>query len=241
MNPHEPPPTPAAIDALLAGHALGDLDERERQQLAGLLRQRPELRARLDEFSTALNLLPLALPATAAPPLRLRRRLLEPSNPQRPTLPWLLPALLALGLAILGAELHQTREQLAQVQQQLQAARGPSQVSPGRRLMLTSAATDTIASANSSSGEVLVTGNSTHNVLMINNLPPPPPGHMYRLWADVDGRKVGCVAFIPTEQGHVAMMIPPLPTSLANGISVTVESNPMGTAPKGPMVLSTRV
>jgi len=241
MNPHETPPTPAAIDALLAGHALGDLDERERQQLAGLLRQRPELRARLDEFSTTLNLLPLALPATAAPPLRLRRRLLEPSNPQRPPLPWLLPALLALGLAILGAELHQTREQLAKVQQQLQAARGPSQVSPGRRLMLTSAATDTIASANSPSGEVLVTGNPTHNVLMVNNLPLPPPGHMYRLWADVDGRKVGCVAFIPTEQGHVAMLIPPMPTGLANRISVTVESNPMGTAPKGPMVLSTRV
>jgi hypothetical protein len=241
MNPHETPPTPAAIDALLAGHALGDLDERERQQLAGLLRQRPELRARLEEFSTTLNLLPLALHATAAPPLRLRRRLLEPSNPQRPPLPWLLPALLALGLAIIGAELHQTREQLAQVQQQLQAARGPSQVSPGRRLMLTSAATDTIASANPPSGEVLVTGNPTHNVLMVNNLPPPPPGHMYRLWADVDGRKVGCVAFIPTEQGHVAMMIPPMPTSLANGISVTVESNPMGTAPKGPMVLSTGV
>jgi len=241
MNPHETPPTPAAIDALLAGHALGDLDERERQQLAGLLRQRPELRARLEEFSTTLNLLPLALHATAAPPLRLRRRLLEPSNPQRPTLPWLLPALLALGLAIIGAELHQTREQLAQVQQQLQAARGPSQVSPGRRLMLTSTGTDTIASANSPSGEVLVTGNPTHNVLMVNNLPLPPPGHMYRLWADVDGRKVGCVAFIPTEQGHVAMLIPPMPTSLANGISVTVESNPMGTAPKGPMVLSTRV
>jgi hypothetical protein len=37
------------------------------------------------------------------------------------------------------------------------------------------------------------------------------------------------------------MMIPPMPTSLANGISVTVESNPMGTAPKGPMVLSTGV
>ena len=241
MNPHETPPTPAAIDALLAGHALGDLDEQERQQLAVLLRQRPELRARLEEFSTTLDLLPLALPATAAPPLRLRRRLLEPSSPQRPPLPWLLPALLALGLAILGAELHQTREQLAQLQQQLQAARGPSQVSPGRRLMLTSTATDTIASANTPSGEVLVTGNPTHNVLMINNLPPPPPGHMYRLWADVDGRKVGCVAFIPTEQGHVAMMIPPMPTSLANGISVTVESNPMGTVPKGPMVLSTRV
>jgi hypothetical protein len=37
------------------------------------------------------------------------------------------------------------------------------------------------------------------------------------------------------------MLIPPMPTSLANGISVTLESNPMGTAPQGPMVLATRV
>jgi hypothetical protein len=37
------------------------------------------------------------------------------------------------------------------------------------------------------------------------------------------------------------MLIPSMPTSLANGISVTVESNPMGNTPKGPMVLSTRV
>jgi anti-sigma factor RsiW len=74
---HPDQPSAAAIDALLAGHALGDLDDGERQQLAALLRQRPELRSRLDEFSTTLDLLPLALPATAGPPARLRRRLLE--------------------------------------------------------------------------------------------------------------------------------------------------------------------
>ena len=39
-------PDAASIDALLAGHALGDLDEAEREQLAELLRQRPELRRR---------------------------------------------------------------------------------------------------------------------------------------------------------------------------------------------------
>ena len=78
---HPDQPSAAAIDALLAGHALGDLDDGERQQLAALLRQRPELRSRLDEFSTTLDLLPLALPATAAPPARLRRRLLTLRGP----------------------------------------------------------------------------------------------------------------------------------------------------------------
>jgi anti-sigma factor RsiW len=64
------------VDALLAGHALGDLDPGERQRLASLLEQNPALRARLDEFQTTLELLPLALPATVEPPPRLRRRLL---------------------------------------------------------------------------------------------------------------------------------------------------------------------
>ena len=74
MNPYNPTPaddTPFpdrfAVDALLAGHALGDLDATEREQLAALLLQHPELRQRLEEFQTTLELLPLALPATAPP------------------------------------------------------------------------------------------------------------------------------------------------------------------------------
>ena len=58
------------------------------------------------------------------------------------------------------------------------------------------------------SGEVLVTGNPTHNLLMLDGLPPPPPNHTYRLWARVDGRLVGCVPFVPDGRGHVAMPIP---------------------------------
>ena len=246
-------PSAAAIDALLAGHALGDLDDGERQHLAALLRQRPELRSRLDEFSTTLDLLPLALPATAAPPARLRRRLLEPPRPERPPRPWLLPALFAGGLVVLGLELHQTRQQLAQVQQQLQP---PSRSGPnhqGRRLILASTLADSASSADPSadpsapasraspSGEVVVMANSNNNLLIVNNLPAPPPHHVYRLWATVDGQKVGCVAFVPTAQGHVAMPIPPMPSNLASAISVTLEADPTGTVPRGPMVLSTRV
>jgi len=246
---HPDQPSAAAIDALLAGHALGDLDDGERQQLAALLRQRPELRSRLDEFSTTLDLLPLALPATAAPPARLRRRLLEPPRPERPPRPWLLPALLGVGLVLLGLDLHQTRQQLAQVQQQL---RDPSRSGPnhqGRRLILASTVTTSGSSANPSapasraspSGEVVMTANSNNNLLILNNLPAPPPHHVYRLWATVDGHKVGCVAFVPTAQGHVAMPIPPMPSNLASAISVTLEADPTGTVPRGPMVLSTRV
>lgn len=246
-------PSAAAIDALLAGHALGDLDDGERQQLAALLRQRPELRSRLDEFSTTLDLLPLALPATAAPPARLRRRLLESPRPERPPRPWLLPALLGVGLVLLGLDLHQTRQQLAQVQQQL---RDPSRSGPnhqGRRLILASTVTPSDGSADPSfdpsapasraspSGEVVVMANSNNNLLIVNNLPAPPPHHVYRLWATVDGQKVGCVAFVPTAQGHVAMPIPPMPSNLASAISVTLEADPTGTVPRGPMVLSTRV
>ena len=250
---HPDQPSAAAIDALLAGHALGDLDDDERQQLSELLRQRPELRSRLDEFSTTLDLLPLALPATAGPPARLRRRLLESPRPERPPRSWLLPALLGVGLVVLGLDLHQTRQQLAQVQQQLQA---PSRSGPnhqGRRLILASTVTPSDSSADRSfdpssptsraspSGEVVMMANSNNNFLIVKNLPALPPHHVYRLWATVDGQKVGCVAFVPTAQGHVAMPIPPMPSNLASAISVTLEADPTGTVPRGPMVLSTRV
>ena len=254
---HPDQPSAAAIDALLAGHALGDLDDDERQQLSELLRQRPELRSRLDEFITTLDLLPLALPATAGPPARLRRRLLESPRPERPPRSWLLPALLGVGLVVLGLDLHQTRQQLAQVQQQLQAPRRSGPNHQGRRLILASTVTPSASSTDPSadrsfdpsapasraspSGEVVVMANSNNNLLIVNNLPAPPPHHVYRLWATVDGQTVGCVAFVPTAQGHVAMPIPLVPSNLASAISITLEANSTGTVPRGPMVLSTRV
>jgi hypothetical protein len=239
----------AGIDALLAGHALGDLDDDERQQLAELLRQRPELRSRLDEFSTTLDLLPLALPATEAPPARLRRRLLEPPRPERPPRPWLLPAFLGVGLVVLGVQLHQTREQLAQLQQQWKAPRSLGPGHQGRRMLLVPpmAASGhrsdpyTLASRGSPSGEVLMMTQSNNNFLRVNNLSAPPPHHVYRLWATVDGQTIGCVAFVPTAQGHVAMAIPPMPSNLASALRVTLEADATGTVPRGPMVLTTRV
>jgi len=141
-----------------------------------------------------------------------------------------------VGLALLGlgVELHQTRRQLAQIQGHLHAAVPVAGAS--RRMAL--AAVDPSVPA---SGEVMVTGNPTHNVLMLNDLPPPPPHHVSRLWAVVDGQQVGCVAFVPTGQGHVAMLIPTMPTSVATRVSVTVESDQVGASPSGRLVLSSRI
>ncbi len=234
------------FDALLAGHALGDLNEAEREQLAALLREQPQLGQRLNEFRTTLELLPLALPQTAAPPQRLRQRLLDrqgaPSSarPGRRPIPggglvW--PAVVGVALLGLGYELHQTRQQLVQLQGRLQAAAPVAPVAQAERRMVLEA----VDPAVPASGEVMVTGNPTHNVLMLNDLPPPPPHQVYRLWANVDGQKVGCVAFVPTAQGHVAMLIPTMPTSVATSVSVTVENDQVGASPTGRMVLSSNI
>lgn len=236
----EPSLPQSQIDSLLAGHALGDLDPEEREQLADLLRERPELRTRLEEFSTALELLPLALPATETPPARLRQRLLEPTRvagrnqdiSRAGIGSWMIPALMGAALLVLGLQLQQTRQQVAQLQQQLQPI-ATNQQSVNRRLPLWAMDSD-----GPPAGEVLVTGNPSHNMLVLDGLPPLPPDKTYRLWAKVNGREVGCVPFVPDSSGHVAMPIPTSPTSQASSVSVSVETVPDGQAPRGPMVLS---
>jgi anti-sigma-K factor RskA len=236
----DPSLSQSRIDFLLAGHALGDLDAEEREELADLLRQRSELRTRLEEFSTTLELLPLALPATEAPPERLRQRLLERSSAVSPNQgvsriragSWLIPALMGAALLVLGVQLQQTRHQVAQLQQRLQPIE-PNLRAVNRRLPLRA-----VDSSGRLAGEVLVTGNPSHNLLVLDELPPLPPDKTYRLWAKVNGREVGCVPFVPDSHGHVAMPIPTSPTSLASSVSVSVETVPDGQTPRGPMVLS---
>ncbi|MFQ6540404.1 MULTISPECIES: anti-sigma factor, partial [Aphanothece] len=62
-----------------------------------------------------------------------------------------------------------------------------------------------------------------YNLLRLKGLPPAPPQHVYRLWAEVDGRQVGCVQFVPDNDGVVAMPIPSEPSSHASRLSISLE------------------
>ena len=243
------------IDALLAGHALGDLDPDECELVEQLIRNSPALKKRLEEFRASLQLIPLALPITGEASSDLRERLVQMDQPVagqpvgrisggvtpvwRRRLEQIALALLGLGLFVVGMQQQRTAQQLVAIEDAMSTrptrmtsehdGRSPRQI--------------TLISANPAmraTGELLVTGNGTHNVLLLNQLPPAPQGKVYRLWAQVEGKQVGCVSFAPTDQGHVGLLIPTTPTTAANGISVSLESSPSGRTPEGQVVLTSR-
>lgn len=234
------PPTGSALDELLAGHALGDLDEAEQAELQRHLAADPSLQVRLDELTTTLQLLPLALPNQELPPARLRRRLLKPAAPApaRPaaTAPprWAGVAMAAMAgaLVLMGVQVQQLRHQLAERPPAAGAAGDPLPVS---RTMALKGMTP----SGAVSGQVVVQADQGYNLLRLKGLPAPPPQHAYRLWAEVDGRQVGCVQFVPDLAGTVAMPIPTEPSSSASKLSISLEPlRPGGDQPRGPRVLT---
>jgi hypothetical protein len=86
---------------------------------------------------------------------------------------------------------------------------------------------------------VVVNPGQNHNLLLVRGLPPAPPAHVYRLWANVNGRTKGCVRFVPNADGSVAMPIPTQPSSEAQSLSITLEPlHPDGSTPDGPRLLT---
>jgi hypothetical protein len=229
----------AALDELLAGHALGDLDETEQALLRRYLAADPSLRARLEDLTTTLQLLPLALPEQPLPPSRLRQRLLQARSPDAPAAgaspaapakPWgkLVMAALATGLVLTGLQVQQLRQELAQRPAPAASLRVV------RTLPLRGEGPGSTAS-----GQVVVQSGLGYNLLKLKGLPSPPPDHVYRLWADVDGRQVGCVQFVPDDMGVVSMPIPIEPSSQARRLSIRLEPLRHGAdRPLGPRVLT---
>jgi hypothetical protein len=229
------------LDELLAGYVLGDLDEAERQRLRETLTSTPHLQDQLDELRLTLELLPMALPNAATPPAPLRRRLLrseqsrlQPVAEGQPR-SWLLRpaqfgmAAMSCALVALGTQMVQLRGEIASLRQTTTATATAS-----RTLALRST-----AGYAGISGEVVVTPGQDHNLLLVRGLPAAPPAHVYRLWANVNGRTKGCVRFVPNADGSVAMPIPTQPSSEAQSLSITLEPlHPDGSTPDGPRLLT---
>jgi hypothetical protein len=241
---HDPHPQ---LDELLAGHVLGDLDEDERQQLREALAGDPQLQGQLEELRLTLELLPMALPDAATPPARLRRRLLHAEQnrpePQAEELArgWpLRPA--QLGLAAMAGALVVLGTQLVQLKGEMASLRQSPPVATGLELDLQASRTLALrgtAGHTGISGEVVLNPGQGPNLLLVRGLPPAPPAHVYRLWANVNGRTKGCVRFVPNADGSVAMPIPTQPSSEAQSLSITLEPlHPDGSTPDGPRLLT---
>jgi hypothetical protein len=239
---HHPDPH---LDELLAGYVLGDLDERERDELRDALATDPDLQRRLDDLRLTLELLPLALPDSAGPPPRLRQRLLraEPQGRQslgggqrwRPRPIQLGLAAMAFGLVALGTQVVELRGEMASLRRTPAA---PTGLGPALQASRTLPLRGTEGHGGIS-GEVVVNPAQGHNLLVIHGLPPAPPAHVYRLWANVGGTTKGCVHFVPNADGSVVMPIPTQPTSGAQALSITLE--PLSTdasTPDGPELLT---
>ena len=243
-HPHHPDPD---LDELLAGYVLGDLDERERDDLRAALAADPDLQRQLDELRLTLELLPLALPGAPVPPARLRQRLLgkeqqrHPSQPDAPARGWrprpiqLGLTAMAFGLVALGTQVVQLRGEMASLRRTPPATAG---LAPALQASRTLPLRGT-EGYDGISGEVVVNPAQGHNLLLIRGLPPAPPAHVYRLWANVGGRIKGCVHFVPNADGSVLMPIPTQPTSEAQGLSITLEPlRPDAGTPHGPQLLT---
>lgn len=241
-----------SIDELLAGYVLGDLEEAEQRELRTALAQDPSLQTQIDELRVTLELLPLAIPADVAPPPRLRRRLLKQQNGaapaaegapgresaariRRPVGGRIVLAAMTGALMVLGVQVMQLRGEVAHLRSIDPGVAGPAGAVKASRTMVLRGT----AGHGGISGEVVVNAGTGYNILRIQGLPAPPPNHVYRLWADVDGKSVGCVNFVPDADGSVAMPIPTEPSSHARALSISLEPlQPDGAVPEGPRVLT---
>ena len=234
------------LDELLAGYVLGDLDETELQQLRAALAEDPSLQTQLDELRVTLSLLPLAIPAGETPPPRLRHAVLKQEHgplgyPPKRQWTWRLGgtqigmAAMACAVLVMGLQVVQLRSEVAR-----QRSNGPTlpdlnaDVRVSRTVQLRGQ-----QGQSTISGQMVVNAASGYNFLLIRGLPPAPPNHVYRLWAEVDGKSVGCVRFVPNADGIVSMPIPSEPSSHAKALSINLEPlRPDDSKPNGPQVLT---
>lgn len=88
------------------------------------------------------------------------------------------------------------------------------------------------------SGSLVLVPIEQQAVLTLKNVPPLPQGRMYRLWAQVQGKKVYCTEFEPDAEGMVSLTIPLDQLGDAQSVAVTIDPQSADTAqPAGNMVM----
>jgi anti-sigma-K factor RskA len=256
---------PEAIEAMLAGYALGDLTAAETTEVEAYIAQHPAASVELAKLQATLALLPLALPESSPSP-QLRSRILAAAQPTPVTVAnnvvdlasrrrspvargtWLAGSIAAGLVAVLGFQNYRLTQEMASLKQVV--AQAQAQAPDRAQLVNYQTAVDMLRQpdnrlitlkgmADQSSGSLIIFTMDKKASLNLKNLPPLPDGRMYRLWAMVEGQKVYCTEFKPDAEGMVSLMIPLEQLGAARQVAVTIDPQAAPTVkPVGDMVMS---
>jgi len=238
---------------LAAIHALGALDDQERERLeAHLAAGCEECESAMEEARRIADDLAHAIEPVAPSPA-VRERLLERARQdasrsafERPRRGLWLPLATAASLAaVLGLGLHVVslqrvidQERTARVELERELARAEESVRA-----LTSLTTQTVSLAGQgpapdARARAFIDVPNRRLLLYVYDLPAPPPGRTYQLWVIVEGTPVSVGTFGVEPNGSARFDAEPL-LSFEGGVTVAVTVEPEGGVPQptGPMVL----
>jgi hypothetical protein len=159
---------------------------------------------------------------------------------------WFTGSIAAGLLAVLGFQNYRLAQDVAALRQEVAARQTDTQAQlvkyqqmiamlrqPDNRLMTLKGMED------KSSGSLVLVPMEKQAVLTLQNVPPLPKGRMYRLWAQVEGKKVYCTEFEPDAEGKVSLTIPLDQLGDARSVTVTIDPQTADTTkPAGEMVMS---
>ncbi|MBV9388336.1 MAG: anti-sigma factor [Chroococcidiopsidaceae cyanobacterium CP_BM_ER_R8_30] len=233
------PSNPEYLEELAAGYVVGDLDPEEAEELRQLLRDNPDLITQVNLLEEVLEQVLYGLNEVEPPP-QLGPAILEaaalPAKRdtvlRRPALPWgkFVGSVAALFILVLGLANYR-------LQQELRIAKAVPMMLQNSETRLFSLKGTNLASA--ASGNIVMDLESQRLALVIQHLPVAPVGHVYRLWAVVDGDKLPCGQVRARAQGIVLDKLS-VPADLYNevsGLIVTLEPSPVTPEPVGPIVM----
>ena len=233
------PSTPEYLEELAAGYVVGDLDPEEVEQLRQLLVENPELIAQVNLLQEVLEQVLYGLNEVNPPP-HLGSAILEaaaiPANQtvgsRRPSLGWgkFVGSVAALLILVLGVANYRLQQELSL------ATAVPTMLQHSETRLFSLKGTNLVDAA---SGNIIMDLERQRVAIVIRNLPAAPVGHVYRLWAVVDGDKLPCGQLSASAQGIVLDKLS-VPADLYDEVSeliVTLEPVPATSEPVGPIVM----
>jgi hypothetical protein len=237
-----------SLPELLAGYVLGDLTPSEIEIVEAYLTAHPEQQAEVANLMLPLDLLSLTLPENN-PPASLRQQILQIAAAETPVTtqpieqlevksrqPWqsIIAGLGLLLVASLGWHNYRLSHELATVKQDLkttQIARdlqkdrdSQSVVSllqqPNNRFIPLK---NMEGKTGMGMGSLIMVPAKSSAVLVLQQIKPLAPGQVYRMWAIMGEKEMGCADFLPDPEGKVLMQIPLDRWEKARKIMITIE------------------